>query len=90
MVAKYLNITSYLRNRAYEPFATEWTAEEELKLLEGLMEFRFGNWEYVLTLVDHFISCVEKSPLMFLKKQNDNVSITIFNAISALLPSFPI
>ena len=31
--------------RKIEPFTKGWSAEEELRLVEGLDVFRFGNWE---------------------------------------------
>ena len=32
--------------RSFEPFAQDWTAEEEMRLTEGLDAFYYGNWEY--------------------------------------------
>ena len=27
------------------PFVEGWSANEELRMMEGMQEFRFGNWE---------------------------------------------
>lgn len=38
-------------HRKKEPFVKGWTADEELRLLEGQDVFRFGNWEYSLQIM---------------------------------------